>query len=135
MPSGTVANKRAAGYVRVSTIKQADEGFSLAEQERKVRERIASEGWSLTNIFVERGVSGKKDDRAELAALMAGLDDVDVLVIPSLDRLGRSNAHLQQTFEALTAADVTLVSLREHLDGKNGCRKPSPRHARFDGGF
>src|SRR4051794_20396586 len=38
---------RAAGYVRVSTMRQAEEGLSLEAQEQRVREYIKREGWDV----------------------------------------------------------------------------------------
>jgi site-specific DNA recombinase len=107
---------RAAGYVRVSTSRQAEEGLSLEAQEKRVRDYIEAQGWELDAIYVERGVSGKRDDRPELRRLMGSLEAIDRLVIPKLDRLGRSTKHLHETFEALSAAGVELVSLADQID-------------------
>lgn len=107
---------RAAGYVRVSTARQAEEGLSLEAQERRVREYIAAQGWELAAIYVERGVSGRRDDRPELRRLLASLGEIDRLVIPKLDRLGRSNAHLHKLFETLQSAGVELVSIADNID-------------------
>jgi site-specific DNA recombinase len=104
---------RAAGYVRVSTGRQAAEGDSLPEQERRIREHAAAQGWDLVNVYVDAGISGRRDDRPGLQRLLGDLDCLDVLVIPRLDRLGRSVAHLARTFERLEEAGVALVSLNE----------------------
>ena len=102
--------------VRVSTARQAEEGLSLEAQERRVREYVEREGWELTGLYVERGVSGRRAARPELDKLLADLDGIDRLVIPKLDRLGRSNRHLHDLFEALQAANVELVSLADNID-------------------
>ncbi len=47
---------RAAGYIRVSTERQAEEGYSLDAQERMIRERCEREGWTLVQIYADRGV-------------------------------------------------------------------------------
>lgn len=120
---------RAAAYVRVSTKTQADEGLSLEVQQAKVERHIADRrhpdplehrpAWvQVAKTFVEKGVSGRRDDRPELARLMRLVDAraIDVLVIPKLDRLGRSLAHLTATFERLKAANVALVSLADNID-------------------
>ena len=46
---------RAAIYSRVSTEQQADEGWSLGEQERRCREHIEREGWTYVKTFAEAG--------------------------------------------------------------------------------
>ena len=73
----TSAPIRAAAYVRVSTLKQAEEGLSLDAQERRVREYIEREGWELAGLYVERGVSGRRAARPELDRLLASLDSID----------------------------------------------------------
>jgi site-specific DNA recombinase len=71
---------------------------------------------TLSELFIEKGMSGRRDDRPQLARLLASLDDIDRLVIPKLDRLGRSNRHLQELFETLSNSDVALVSLADSID-------------------
>lgn len=107
---------RAAAYIRVSTLKQARKGFSLAEQRRGVEEYAAARGYEL-EVYVERGVSGRRaDDRPELQRLLRELDRFDVLIIPKLDRFGRSLADLSKLYEQLAASGVILVSLHENID-------------------
>ena len=112
----------AALYVRVSSVKQADEGLSLPEQERRCKEFIAGRGWTLTDehVFVERGVSGGKASRPELDALMEAVDggEIEVVVTPKIDRLGRSARNNLELFDRFDAAGVTLYSPdgRDHTD-------------------
>lgn len=113
---GTAPRLRAGAYVRVSTQEQAREGYSLGEQQRQVESRIGDEGWEHVRTYIEPGVSGRRDDRPELTKLLAHLDEIDVLVIPALSRLGRSLRQLAAIYERLEAADVQLVSLAESID-------------------
>lgn len=108
---------RAAAYVRVSTARQAREGLSLDEQQRAVEAYIAGqEGWEHAGTFVEAGMSGRRDDRPELAKLLATADRIDALVIPKLDRLGRSTLHLLRVCDDMKVAGVRLVSLGDSID-------------------
>lgn len=111
-------NLRAAAYVRVSTDRQAKEGLSLDEQRRRVEAHIAAKGWTLVDTFIEAGVSGRKDDRPQLSRLLADVDAkaVDVVVIPKLDRFGRSVRQLHENFDRLDRSGVALVSLTESID-------------------
>lgn len=108
--------KRAAIYTRVSTTRQAEEGYSLDEQERRALAHVERMGWTHAGTYREEGVSGAKVHRPELDRLLRDLDAIDVLVLPSLDRLGRSTRHLLELYEVLEDRDVSLVSLRESLD-------------------
>jgi DNA invertase Pin-like site-specific DNA recombinase len=81
-----------------------------------VRAYIDQQGWELVALFREEGISGKKTKRPELDQLLAALDEIDVIVIPKLDRLGRSNRHLLELYERFENADVRLVSLAENID-------------------
>jgi site-specific DNA recombinase len=51
---------RAIGYVRVSTIEQADEGVSIDAQESTIRAYCAMRGLELAEIVVDAAVSGGK---------------------------------------------------------------------------
>ncbi len=103
---------RAAIYARVSTLDQEPEN-QLAELRRYVQAR----GWS-GHEYVDKGVSGAKDRRPALGALMIEVKRkrVDVVIVWSLDRLGRSLRHLVGLLDEFRALDVALVSLREGLD-------------------
>jgi DNA invertase Pin-like site-specific DNA recombinase len=103
---------RAAIYARVSTSEQTTEN-QLAELQRYVRER----GWQLTE-FVDEGVSGIKASRPALDRLLgiARRRQIDVLVVWSLDRVGRSVKHLVSLLDDLHALGVGFVSLRGGLD-------------------
>ncbi len=51
------------GYIRVSTTAQADNGESLEVQRRKIEARAQEQGWTLDQVFVERGVQGESPSR------------------------------------------------------------------------
>ena len=103
---------RAAIYARVSTLDQEPEN-QLAELRRYVQAR----GWTASE-YTDKGVSGAKDKRPALDALMIDVKRkrVDVVIVWSLDRLGRSLRHLVGLLDEFRALDVALVSLREGLD-------------------
>ena len=52
-------------YIRVSTDKQAEEGFSLDEQKRRLEQFCQGHGWNVCpdHIYVDAGVSGKSTAR------------------------------------------------------------------------
>jgi DNA invertase Pin-like site-specific DNA recombinase len=103
---------KAAIYARVSTFDQEPEN-QLQELRRYVKER----GWTGTE-FVDRGVSGARDVRPALDALLkdAKRRRFDVLVCWRLDRLGRNLRHLVTTLEDLQHVGVSFISLGEGID-------------------
>jgi DNA invertase Pin-like site-specific DNA recombinase len=103
---------RAAIYARVSTFEQEPEN-----QLHELRRYIEARGWTGTE-FVDRGISGSKDKRPALDALLkdAKRRRFDVLVCWRLDRLGRNLRHLVTLLEDLQAVGVAFVSLGEGID-------------------
>jgi site-specific DNA recombinase len=109
--------KVAAVYTRVSTDEQAEHGHSIDEQERRCRDFIVrEEGWTYAETFAEAGVKGTLASRPQLDRLLVRLDDFDVVVINSLDRLGRSTKNLLELYDLFEAKGVALVFLRERVD-------------------
>lgn len=92
------------GYARVSTLHQSPD-----MQIKALTEAGAERIWS------ER-MSGVRDDRPELAALLDYARRGDVLMVWRLDRLGRSLPHLLTIANALQDRGVELRSLTEAID-------------------
>lgn len=55
--------KKACIYSRVSTAEQANEGYSIEEQERMCKAAIESKGWEYVATFSDPGISGRTMDR------------------------------------------------------------------------
>ncbi|TFF04447.1 recombinase family protein [Cellulosimicrobium funkei] len=95
------------GYARVSTTAQ--------NLDAQVDALTGSGGVDERDVVVEKA-SGRREDRPELARLLAGLRDGDTLVVTKLDRLGRSAAHVARLVRDLDDRGVTLRSLTETID-------------------
>ena len=92
------------GYVRVSTIAQTLDQQNAA---------LAAAG--VTKTFSDT-MSGARDDRPGLAALLDYVRDGDTVVVWKLDRLGRNTLHILETVKALTDRGVTLISTTDGID-------------------
>src|SRR5215831_7744167 len=103
---------RAALYARVSTTGQTAENQLLA-----LRAFTAARGWTAAE-FVDHGVSGAKEKRPALEALLASVRArrVDVLVCVKLDRLARSVHHLVAMMREFEVLGVDLVVLDQAID-------------------
>ncbi|MEI7716122.1 MAG: recombinase family protein [Mycobacterium sp.] len=92
------------GYSRVSTVDQ-----TLDQQ------NAALEAAGVTKVFSDT-ISGARDDRPGLAALLDYVREDDTVVVWKLDRLGRDLAHILKTVKAMTERGVTLVSVTDGID-------------------
>jgi len=92
------------GYTRVSTVAQTLDQQNTA---------LAAAG--VTKTFSDT-MSGAKDDRPGLAALMEYVRGGDTVVVWKLDRLGRNTLHILETVKELTDAGVTLLSTTDGID-------------------
>jgi DNA invertase Pin-like site-specific DNA recombinase len=104
--------KRAALYARVSTTEQTPENQLVA-----LRGFATARGWALTE-FVDHGVSGAKERRPQLDAMLADARrrKFDVVLVTKLDRLARSTRHLVMLSAELEALGVDLVALDQAID-------------------
>jgi len=89
------------GYARVST-----DGQTLDAQ----REMLTSAGAKM--VFAETA-SGAKSDRAELAKVLALVDQGDTLLVTRLDRLARSTVNLLNILDGLSQKRAMFRSLTE----------------------
>src|ERR1700730_5039591 len=104
--------RRAAIYVRVSTVEQETE-----LQEHELREYCERRGWSHV-VYQDKGQSGAKNDRPALTTMMNDLRrrKIDVVVVWALDRLARSLKQLLSIAEECRSVGVDLVSLKQNVD-------------------
>lgn len=106
-------------YVRVSTLDQALEGYSLDSQQRVLRDWCNTRGHSIYGIYKDAGISGKDIQhrpavREMLAAVEAG--KIDCVLVWALSRLTRSVADLYAMWETLCRNNCELISYTETFD-------------------
>jgi len=92
------------GYARVSSL---DQSLDL--------QKDALDKAGCERIFEDK-VSGARDSRPGLDAVLDHLRSGDTLVVWRLDRLGRSLKHLIATVEQLKASGIGFKSLTESID-------------------
>jgi DNA invertase Pin-like site-specific DNA recombinase len=104
---------RAARYVRNSTVDQ-NPNLQLDETAQLIDRR----GWSLTDTYLDHGISGSKERRPELDRLMADAKrrKFDVLVAWRSDRLFRSLKFMVTMLDELSALGIAYVSVTEPFD-------------------
>lgn len=106
---------KVAIYARVST-----DGQSVNAQLAELREVAERRGWTVTQEYTDKGISGAKgrDQRPALDAMLkaATRGAFDTVAAWSVDRLGRSLQHLVAGLGDLHAAGVGLYLHKQGLD-------------------
>ena len=110
------AQRRAVGYIRVSTDMQATEGLSLEAQQSAIESYCAIHGIKLLRICKDV-ISGGKDQRPGLQdALDTLLRSADILIVLKFDRLSRSIKHFCELYERYFKDGTReLVAIREAI--------------------
>ena len=115
---------RCAGYIRVSSQRQANEGDSLITQQREieheleVRSRRGSWTAGSVEFYIDAGKSAKDQKRPELQRLKRDVaaGRVDVVICFKLDRITRSVSDFVELWKLFEDHDVVVISLRENFD-------------------
>jgi len=108
-------------YVRVSTEKQAEEGYSLDAQQERLMAYCQAQGWTVApaHVYVDAGISGKSiADRTAFQAMMSAAQrgEINRVVAMKLDRLARNVKDFLGIVDTLKAADCDLVLIKESFD-------------------
>ena len=110
---------RAAGYVRVSTMEQSKNGYSVKEQIERLEKYIDARGWTLHKIYVDAGCSGANMERDGLQEMMRHAEEgrFNAVAVYKLDRLSRSQRDTLEIIEkVLTPNGVSFISITESFD-------------------
>lgn len=107
------APPRVAIYARVSTSEQ-----SLDPQLHELRALAERRGWAVVGEYTDLGISGAKDRRPGLDALMQDSHrrKFDILAVVKFDRFARSLRHLVMALDDLTARGIHFVSASDAVD-------------------
>src|SRR4030095_8680310 len=111
----TMKTQRVALYARVST---KNNGQDPETQLIALREYAGHRGMTVTDEYVDIGISGAKDRRPELDRLMtdARRRRFDIVLVARFDRFARSTRHLILALEEFQSLDVDFISLNESID-------------------
>lgn len=97
-------SKKIYGYMRVSTIEQ-----------NEARQKLDLIKWGILhkNIYMDK-LSGKDFNRPQYQALKRKLRENDLLVVKSIDRLGRNYADIQEEWRIITKvikSDIVILDM------------------------
>lgn len=111
--------KRVLIYIRVSTTRQEQEGYSIPLQKERLIAYCKAKGWAVAGVFIDPGHSGSTLDRPGITALMEAVEtgEFDVVLVYKLDRLSRSQRDTLFLIEDVFMANGTdFVSMQESFD-------------------
>lgn len=111
--------KIAGVYIRVSTEDQAREGFSLGEQEEKLRQLCKYKDFEIFKIYQDAGISAKDmEHRPGFQEMMEDMKKgkINYIVAYKLDRVTRSVRDLEQLITELEKYDCYLICDRDDVN-------------------
>lgn len=108
---------RAALYIRVSTLEQAQEGYSVGEQKERLIAYCKAKDWLIADIYVDGGYTGSNLNRPGIQKLISETDKFDLVLVYKLDRLSRSQRDtLYLIEEVFRPKGVDFISMQESFD-------------------
>ena len=115
--------KKIAGlYIRVSTEDQAREGFSLPEQEKRLRAMCEFKGYEVYKVYEDAGISAKTGNkRPAFDELLQDIKDkkCNTIVVLKLDRLTRSVADWEKILTFLEENEAFLDCANDDINTTN----------------
>ena len=109
--------KRVFLYVRVSTLEQANEGYSIKEQESRLRAYAESKDYQIIKVYTDAGQTGANLNRPAMQEMIKNITSVDLVLVYKLDRLSRSQKDTLYLIEDVFLKNgVDFASLNESFD-------------------
>ena len=113
-------NKKIAGiYIRVSTEDQAREGFSLGEQEEKLKDLCKYKEYEVFKVYCDAGISAKDmEHRPKFQEMLEDIKKgkINYIVAYKLDRVTRSVRDLEELIGMLEKYNCYLVCDRDDVN-------------------
>lgn len=108
-----------AYYSRVSTAEQAENGYSIDEQQERLEKYCDAMGWSARQSYTDPGFSGASTNRPALQKLIKDVKagKIQKVLVYKLDRLSRSQKDTLYLIEDVFIANgCDFVSMSENFD-------------------
>jgi site-specific DNA recombinase len=109
---------RVALYIRVSTDEQANEGFSIEAQKRRLISYADSQDWTIVEIYIDDGYSAKDLKRPQMKQLIEDVTNTrfDILLVYRLDRMTRSTTDCDYLLKLFDEHQVKFQSSSESFE-------------------
>lgn len=106
-------------YLRVSTSEQAEEGYSIGEQEKRLRAYADAMQWDVYKVYIDPGYTGGNMDRPGLTQMIKDIQHqrLDRVLVYRLDRLSRDQLDTLYLIQKVFLPNkVDFVSMSESFD-------------------
>ncbi|MCK4718828.1 MAG: recombinase family protein, partial [Thermoplasmata archaeon] len=102
-------------YVRVSTVEQAEKGWSLDGQTKECREFCEAQGHRVVRLYKDKGFSATTLERPMLQKMLehASMGMFDRIVLWKYDRLSRNNMDFPALLHFFSKQGIEVCSVRE----------------------
>lgn len=109
---------KAALYTRVSTLEQAQEGYSLDAQLEKLKNYVNYQNYDIYDTYIDDGYSASSLNRPNIQRLINDIKTykINIVLVYKLDRLSRKTKDILELLDLFEKYNVTLFSLTENLD-------------------
>lgn len=116
--------KSAGIYIRVSTFDQAREGFSLGEQEERLKEFCNFKRYNIYKVYQDAGISAKNEKRPAYQEMIEDVKkgNINVIVALKLDRLTRSVYDIEKLMKFVNdyECDIDCMADESNTTTSNG---------------
>ena len=112
-------SKKVAIYCRVSTTEQAEEGYSIGEQETLLRGECEKSGNDVYKVYADKGISGKNiKDRPALKELLNDVKEkkFDSVIVWKINRISRNLKDILNIVDLFEYNNITFKSATESFD-------------------
>lgn len=109
---------KVAIYIRVSTKKQVEEGYSLEAQKERLIKLCETNGYIVYKVYADEGKSGKDTNRPAFQEMMEDMKNgcFDKILVMKLDRISRSVIDLEVMIQEMQKNKVEFESASEKID-------------------
>ena len=105
-------------YTRFSPRRNSDKAMSSETQLAYCKKYAEAHGLTIVQVFNDRGISGKEEERPKLWAAIDALDEGSVLLVFKLDRLAR-NVYLSECIRrAVLKVGAKIIAIQGDVAGE-----------------
>lgn len=107
---------KVAIYTRVSTEEQAQEGYSLDAQLKKLRAYCENYDLQIYNEYIDGGYSGRNIKRPGYSKMIADINNWDAILVIKMDRIHRNQRNFTEMMKIIYDHQKDFISMMEKWD-------------------